>query len=165
MFNENNEQSLHKETKPAKQKKIKQQRQLTFGKRQKFVISVIILSAGLFVLEYLFSRFGFYVAFIISGLADILLYWSLRKDLKENFYYQVFILPFLYCLAFGLFYFLAPSRLLTRIITTTLFSVGLYSLFLSENIFIVASIRTIALLNGARIVTFVVTLVSYFFAT
>src|SRR5258708_3315604 len=83
----------------------------------------------------------------------------------ENFYFQIFILPFLYCLSFGLFYFLAPALLRTRIITTSLFSVGLYSLFLSENIFIVASIRTIALLNGARIVTFVVTLISYFFIT
>lgn len=153
------------ETKLPKVKKIKQQRSFSLGKRQKFIISIIILSVGLFILEYLFTRFGFYVAFLIGGLADVLLYWALRKDLKDKFYYQVFILPFLYCLAFGLFYFLAPALLRTRIITTALFSVGLYSLFLSENIFIVASIRTIALLNGARIVTFVVTLISYFFLT
>lgn len=149
----------------TKQKKIKQYKPLKLGKRQKFIISVIILSVGLFILEYLFTKFGFYVAFLIGGLSNVLLYWTLRKDLKENFYYQVFILPFLYCLSFGLFYFLTPALLRTRIIMTTVFSIGLYSLFLSENIFIVASIRTIALLNGARIVTFVVTLISYFFLT
>lgn len=167
MIHDNTEQDSSKivAPKPAKPKKIRQQKQFTLGKRQKFIISILILSAGLFTLEYLFTRFGFVVAFLIAGLSDVLLYWSLRKDLKEKFYFQIFILPFLYCLAFGLFYFLAPALLRTRIITTTLFSVGLYSLFLSENIFIVASIRTIALLNGARIVTFVLTLISYFFIT
>lgn len=167
MIHDNTEQDASKivTPKPAKPKKIRQQKQFSLGKRQKFIISILILSAGLFTLEYLFTRFGFVVAFLIAGISDILLYWSLRKDLKEKFYFQIFILPFLYCLAFGLFYFLAPALLRTRIITTTLFSVGLYSLFLSENIFIVASIRTIALLNGARIVTFVLTLISYFFIT
>ncbi len=167
MISENTEHTSSKIniTKQTKQKKIRQHKQFSLGKRQKFIISIIILSVGLFILEYLFTRFGFYVAFLIAGLSDALLYWSLRKDLKENFYYQTFILPFLYCLSFGLFYFLEPALLRTRIITTALFSIGLYSLFLSENIFIVASIRTIALLNGARIVTFVVTLISYFFIT
>ena len=39
----------------------------------------------------------------------------------------------------------------------------LYSLLLSENIFIVSSVRTIALLSSARTVSFIVTLLSYFF--
>lgn len=76
---------------------------------------------------------------------------------------QAFVLPFLCSLAFGLFYFLTPARLLSRLVLTTLYAVAVYSLFLSENIFMVASIRTIALLNSARIVTFVITLISYFF--
>src|SRR5258708_4135611 len=135
------------------------------GKRQKFIIAVIVLSIGLFFSEYLFNRFGFFVSFFVGALTDILLFWTLQRDLKENFSPQVFVLPFLYSLSFEQFYFLAPARLITRIVITTLYAVGLYSLFLSENIFIVASIRTIALLNGARIVTFVVTLISYFFLT
>ena len=46
---------------------------------------------------------------------------------------------------------------------TTLYALGLYSLFLSQNIFTVSSIRTIALLSGARTVSLVLTLLSYFF--
>src|ERR1035437_1506387 len=46
---------------------------------------------------------------------------------------------------------------------TALYALGLYSLLLSENIFIVSSIRTIALLSSARTVSFIVTLLSYFF--
>jgi hypothetical protein len=53
--------------------------------------------------------------------------------------------------------------MLTRLILTTLYAVGLYSVFLSENIFVVASIRTIALLNSARIVSLIISLVTYFF--
>ena len=48
---------------------------------------------------------------------------------------------------------------------TTIYAASLYGLFLSENIFTVASNRTIALLNGARITSFMITLISYFFLT
>lgn len=135
----------------------------SFGKRQRFILSVVILSVGLFISEYFFSNYGFYIAFLLGFLTDFLLFFSIFADIKEHFFFQVFVLPFLYSLSFGLFYFLAPSRLITRIILTTLYALGLYSLFLSENIFTVASIRTIALLNGARIVAFVLTLVCFFF--
>jgi hypothetical protein len=87
----------------------------------------------------------------------------LREDLKDNFSPQVFILPFFYSLAVGLFYLLVPARMLTRIGITTLYALGLYSLFLTENIFTVSSIRTIALLSGARTVSLVLALLSFFF--
>lgn len=134
-------------------------------KRQKFVIAVLFLSLGLFFSEFHFGKSGFYISIIASFLTDIFLYWSIRNDLKENFSYPVFILPFFYSLAFGLYYFLVPPRLFSRVILTSLYAFGLYSLFLSQNIFTVSSIRTIALLSGARIVSYVITLVSYFFLT
>ena len=46
---------------------------------------------------------------------------------------------------------------------TSLYALGLYSLFLSQNIFTVSAIRTIALLSGARTVSLVLSLLSYFF--
>lgn len=133
------------------------------SKRQKFVAAVGILSLGLFTSEYFFSGYGVVLAFLLGILTDIFLAGSLYEDLKENFSLHPFVLPFLTSLAFGLFYFLTPSRLLSRLVLTTLYAVGLYSVFLSENIFVVASVRTIALLNSARIVTFVITLISFFF--
>src|SRR6185312_5452711 len=136
---------------------------LIFSKRQKFVAAVGILSLGLFSSEYFFSGYGVVLAFILGILTDIFLAGSLYEDLKENFSPHPFVLPFLTSLAFGLFYFLTPSRLLSRLVLTTIYAIGLYSVFLSENIFVVASIRTIALLNSARIVTFVITLISFFF--
>lgn len=134
-----------------------------FSKRQKFVLAVFVLSLGLFTSEYLFSGYGVAVAGLLALLTDLFLLGALYEDLQENFSIHPFVLPFLCSLAFGLFYFLTPSRLLSRVVLTTLYAVGLYSVFLSENIFVVASIRTIALLNSARIVTFVITLIAYFF--
>lgn len=133
------------------------------SKRQKLVLSVILLSIGLFTSEYFLGKSGIYIIFILSFLTSLFLYFSLRKDLRNNFLPQIFILPFFYSLAFGMFYFLVPARMLTRIIMTTLYTVGLYSLFLSENIFTVSSMRTIALLSGARTVALTITLISYFF--
>ena len=133
------------------------------NKRQKFILSVIILSLGLFIAELFLGKSGIYIVFALSFLTIFFLYFSLRQDLKDNFTLSVFILPFLYSLSVGLFYLLVPARFLTRIGMTSLYALGLYSLFLSQNIFTVSSIRTIALLSGARTVSLVLTLLSYFF--
>jgi len=132
-------------------------------KRQIFVSGVLLLSLGLFITQYLFSRSGIIAVVLLSIITDFFMYWALDDDLKERFSIGVFILPFFYSLSFGLFYFLVPARILTRIVVTLLYGFGLYSLFLSENIFVVSSIRTIALLSSARTVSFVVTILSYFF--
>lgn len=135
---------------------------LTLNKRQKFVVVVLFLSLGLFSSEYLLGKSGFFVAIFLSVLTDILFVIVMYKDIKGLFT-QMLILPFLYTFAFGLFYFLFPTRFLTRLAWTFLYATGLYSLFLSQNIFAVASIRTIALLSGARIVSFVIAFLSYGF--
>lgn len=146
-------------------RKIAKKNNFLFGieKRQKFIISVIILSQLLFWSEQLFGKSGIYVAIVLSFLTDILVLWAISKDLSKNFSLQVFILPFFYSLACALFYFLVPVQITTRIAMTTLYAIGLYSLLLCENIFIVSSIRTIALLSSARTVSFMVTILSYFF--
>ena len=132
-------------------------------KRQKFIIGVLVLSLGLFVAEHILGKSGISMILVLSVLTIIFLYYALRQDLEDNFGPQVFILPFFYSLSVGLFYLLVPARFLTRVGMASLYAFGLYSLFLSQNIFTVSSIRTIALLSGARTVSLVLTLLSYFF--
>lgn len=132
-------------------------------KRQKFIITVVSSSLILFLLEQMLGKSGLYIAIFLAFFTVILLFLSVYKDLKNNFSLQIFILPFFYSLSFGLFYFLVPARFLTRVIMTSFYAFGLYSLLLSTNIFIVSSIRTIALLSSARTVSFIITLLSYFF--
>lgn len=136
---------------------------LNIPKRQKFIISVVILSLVLFFSEQLLGKGGIYIAILLSIFTDLFVFWAIRKDLQDNFSPQVFILPLIYTLACALFYFLFPVRFLTRVGMTSLYAFGLYSLLLSENIFIVSSIRTIALLSSARTVSLIVTILSYFF--
>lgn len=138
-------------------------RNFSISKRQRFVVAVLFLSMGLYVTENFSNQSGIFLAFLLAILTDICLLLANYKDIKQNFSWPLFILPFFYSLSFGLFHFLVPTRLLSRLILTSIYAVGLYSLFLTQNIFTVASIRTIALLSGARIVSFVITLVSYFF--
>jgi hypothetical protein len=145
------------------QLKKKKKTEFVLEKRQKFAIGVTALSFGFFLVEYAFNTYGLFSAFFLALLSDLILFWAIRNDLRENFSFQVFILPFLYSLSFGVFSFLTPARLLTRVILTSFYALGLYSVFLTENIFIVASIRTIALLNSARIVSLVISLITFFF--
>lgn len=138
---------------------------ITITKRQKFVFVVMFLTIGLFIAENLFGRSGIYIAILLAILTDVLFIIIMYPDLKGNFAPAMLILPFLYSLSCGLFFFLAPPRFLTRFMMTLVYAVGLYSLFLSHNIFIVAAIRTIALLTGARIVSFILTILAFFFLT
>lgn len=132
-------------------------------KRQRFVVTVLLLSGGLFISQHFLGRSGVFIALFISLLTGLFLFLANYEDIKQNFSPFLFVLPFFYSLAFGLFYFLVPARFLWRFVMTSLYGVGLYSLFLSENIFTVASGRTIALASSAKTVSFLITIVSYFF--
>lgn len=135
---------------------------LRIPKRNKFVIGVIFSSFFLLVAEYFLGKSGIVMIFGLSIISDIFLFWAMRRDLKEVFALQIFILPFFFSASFGFFYLLVPARFLTKIIMTLIYAFGLYSIYLSQNIFIVSSIRTIALLSGARTVSFFITIISYF---
>lgn len=137
----------------------------SIDKRQKFVIAIGLLSLGLLYGEYQFERFGIAIAFSLAIFTNIFLWWAIHKDVVENKSFYIFALPFFYSLAFGLFYFLTPTVFTVRLLLMFVYAFGLYSLLLSQNILTVASIRTIQLLSGARIVSFVITLVSFFFLT
>jgi hypothetical protein len=144
-------------------KASKGKKKFELDKRQKFGIGVAILSIGIFFSNVSFNISGIFLACFLGIISDLILFWAIRNDLKESFTIQAFILPFLYSLSFGFFSFLTPSRIITRTIITFLYAIGLYSTFLSENIFTVASIRTIALLHSARIVSLIISLITYFF--
>ncbi|KKR25291.1 MAG: hypothetical protein A3C27_00810 [Candidatus Levybacteria bacterium RIFCSPHIGHO2_02_FULL_39_36] len=138
---------------------------LDLSKRQKFVLGVTLLSAGIFLSEFLSGVAVIFVALILSILTVIFLFLALKEDIKDTFFYPIFILPFLFTLSFSLFYPLIPARFLTKIALTSLYAFGVYSLFLTQNILAVSAIRTINLLRSARIVSFVLTIIVLFLLT
>lgn len=132
-------------------------------KRERFVFFVILLSLGLFFSEFFYGLQFLIMTFVLSVLTGVFLFLSLRADIRGTFWYPIFILPFFYTVAFALFYSLVPARLLSRIVLTGVYAFGLYSLFLTQNIFAVSGIRTINLLRSARIVSLVLTIITFFF--
>jgi hypothetical protein len=136
---------------------------MQFNKRQKFVVAVLLLSLGVFMSEYFSGIKLLSSAVLLAITTDILLLFILRKDIKGTFFAPILVLPFFFTLAFPFFYTLVPTRLISRLIITFLYAFGLYSLFLTQNIFAVSGIRTINLLRSARIVAFVITLLVFYF--
>ena len=72
-------------------------RLFTIDKRQKFVISVIFLSIGLFLAEFTkisVTNSGFFAVLFLAFITNLFLFWAIHEDIRENRAYQSFILPF-----------------------------------------------------------------------
>lgn len=134
------------------------------GKRQRYIIAVCFLTALLYFSSWFrLGQSGFIASFFLGLATGALFFIANFQDIRGSFSISLFVLPFFYSFSCGIFYSLVPDRMLTRIIMTSFYGLGLYSLFLSQNIFTVASIRTIALLASAKTVSLVLTIISYFF--
>ena len=131
---------------------------LSLTKRQKFIVSSIVLSLGLLALQLIDLEYryaGIFAFFLVTYLISA---WALFDDLKGVEWITLLSLPAMYSGAMGLFYYLLPEAALTRVIVLTIFGVGMYALFLTENIYSVAAIRTIQLLRAAHAVGFLISI-------
>lgn len=125
-------------------------------------MSSVLLSLGFIGINFLDNQYRYYSIAGLSLVTLILFYWSLREGLGRNATLLTLILPSLFTLGVGLFWFLLPATLFTRIPVIALYGLGLYFLALTANIFTVSAIRTIALARAARGVGFVLTLLTAF---
>lgn len=131
-------------------------------KRKKIIISSLLLSLG-FLLIHSGIIDQRYLGFSILIIASILLSaWSLWEGLKGWTVGIVLLLPNLFTVAVGLFYFLLPGDLVAKLPVTILFGIGYYVLLLTGNIFSVASVRNIQLLRSAQATGFLLTLITAF---
>lgn len=129
-------------------------------KRRKFVLVSIILSLLLYAVQRLPVE-NRYPAILGMGLISYLLTsWALIKDLRGIAWVSNLILPVLFPVSVALFYFLLPQSIITRIVVLVLFTISMYGLLLTTNIFAVASIRTIQLLRAARTVGFLLSVLT-----
>jgi len=132
-------------------------------KRQKFIITAGLLSAGLLAIQTLDVSWRYQAIGVLTVLAYLLAAWSLSEGLTGIEWFTVLILPTLFTLGVGLFYFLIPTTWWTRLPIVGLYGFGIYVLLLTENIFSVAVIRTIQLLRSAQAVGFLLTIITAFF--
>lgn len=131
-------------------------------KRRRFLVTSALLSIGFFGMQFIEERFRFISIGILGILTLMLFFWSLKEGLGRNSTLFSLVLPFLFTVGVGLFWFLLPANIYTRIPVVIFYGIGIYALALTMNIYTVSAIRTIALLRAARGVGFVLTLVTSF---
>ncbi len=133
-----------------------------FTKRQQFVVITGILTAVLMFTQLVPLDWRYPMVAVLSLLAYLLCAFGLREDLRGTEWVTLLTLPTLFTMAVAVFYFLLPTRWLTRLPVAVLYAVGMYALLLTENIYNVAAARTIALLRAAHSVGFLLTLITYY---
>lgn len=136
---------------------------LELTKRQKIIITSAILTIGLLSTQMVDFNLRFRFIAGLSVLAYLLSLWSLWEGLSITKAIILLILPTFYALAVSSFYFLLPIRWLTRLPVAAIFGLTFYLCLLSQNVFNVASIRTIPLYRAASTASFLFTLLSAFF--
>jgi Protein of unknown function (DUF5656) len=134
-------------------------------KRKRFIVSTIILSAGLFAIQFPSDLSLKFISIGVLGIACFFLFWwSLREGLKSKISFLILILPIYYTVGAALFWFLLPKTIMISLVLTFIYGLSLYVLFLTTNVFSVSSIKTIALYRAAKGVGFLLSLVAFFLA-
>lgn len=141
--------------------KVLRRKKIGLSKRQEFIVVSAVLMLGL-ILTQLIPEYRYQMTVALSVAAYIGSAIALRRDLKGIEYLTLLTLPTLFTAAITLFYFLLPTRWITRIPIAAVYVFGMYALLLTENIYNVAVERSIALLRAAHTIGFLITLATCF---
>lgn len=136
---------------------------LIINKRQKIIISATLLTIGLISTQLVDFSLRFRFLGGLAILAYALSLWSLWQGLNKTKVIVLLILPTFFTVAVASFYFLLPVRWLTRLPVAVVFGLLFYLLLLAQNVFNVASLRTIPLYRAASTASFLFTLLAAFF--
>lgn len=132
------------------------------SKRFRFIISSILLSAGFIWIQFIDDSTKFLAIAVLVLLTAIFSFWSFYEGLGKNMTLLSIALPMLFTLGVGIFWFLLPVNIYTRIPIVIFYGLGIYILSSTMNIYTVSSQKTIALLRAAHGVGFVLTLLTSF---
>ena len=131
-------------------------------KRQKMVVSTLLTSVGLVVVQVMPLEWKYVGIAVVTVLTWVLSTWSLKEGLGGVEWLMIPQPMALFTASMCLFYMLLPEGFWARAGIVVMYLVGQYALLLTGNIFSVASIRTIALFRAALAVGFVMTIVTAF---
>ena len=151
------------------------------SKRAKFVLVACISGLLLWLTSLASVDFRFGLVMAVAAVVYVLSVWVLFDDLKGIEWFTLMVLPVVFTLGSGIFANFLPAAIpsmfgrvigyetsiflagLLKIVYVLLFMVGLYGILLVENIFSVASIRTIQLFRAARSANFIFSLITLLF--
>ena len=128
-------------------------------RREKFVISSVLLSLGLLGVQYVSLDARYWAVGLFFIISYFMSAWALADDLQTHEWLTVVPFPALYAVSVSWFYFLLPEGIMSQFILLAVFSIGMYALFLTSNIYSVAKGRTIQLLHAAYAIGLLFTLI------
>src|SRR3989344_3713860 len=132
------------------------------SKRKRFIATSFILSLGFIAIGFVPDQYRIISILSLTFATLIFFIWSLWEGLSFNMTLFSLILPVLFTLGVGFFWFLLRVNIIARIPIILLYGLGVYGICLTSNIYTVSAIRTIALLRAARGVGFILTLLTFF---
>jgi len=137
---------------------------LVITKRHKFILTALFSSVAFLLTQIVVPelRTALVLALIfVTGSFSLVSLW---QDFAGVKYFILLILPIFFAVSISLFGFLLPDNFWMKGGLVLLFGFGMYCLLLTQNIYNVAAIRTIALIRAAHAVGFIFTLLTAFFA-
>ncbi|KXK10581.1 MAG: hypothetical protein UZ22_OP11002000685 [Microgenomates bacterium OLB23] len=133
-------------------------------KRRRFIIATFSSTAVL-LLSSFFSFQEIYL-FVPAILAVVYLttFFAILEDISEHEWLMLFLHPIYLSVVFYLFYFFLPQRWLTRLPFIVIYTISMYAVLLSQNIFNVGVTKSLQLFRAAYSVNFLFLTVSAFLA-
>lgn len=118
-------------------------------KRTRFIIGTLILTLLLLVSTFFFfdKAWLFIPIFIVA--AYVCTYFSIYEGISHIEWVTLFLMPILVTISFYFFYFLFPTRWITRIPFIIFYSISVYAMFLVSNIFNVGVEKSLQLYRAA----------------
>lgn len=144
-------------------KKIKKQI-VKVEKRLRLAISAIILTSFLlFSTFFYFDKAFFFIPLLIFA-SYFLTYICLIEKIENIGWINLFLMPVLITVSFYLFYFLFPSRWLTRLPFIVFYGISIYAILICSNIFSIGIEKNLQLYRAAFSINFFYqTLISFLF--
>lgn len=138
---------------------------LSLSKREKIIAATVIVSIGILfgtrVASFIFLKERLILS--IGLLTYFFTIWALWEGMTRVKAFTLLVLPVFFTMSVASFYFLIPPELRpNRFIWTGGFALSFYWLLLSQNVFNVASVRTIPLYRVASTTSFIYTVFTAF---
>lgn len=133
-------------------------------KKRRAVIATLFIGVLTFFLTLLpFNLLIYYLPILVIAIY-MATYFAILEQIDRIELFVLFIHPIFFCISFLLFFYLLPSRLLTKIPFIVIFSIIFYSILLAENIFNVGVEKGLALYRAAYSISNFLTLIIIFFS-
>lgn len=136
---------------------------IKIDKNVRFFVSTFVLGSVMLVSTmFFFDKAPFFIV-LLFVLSYFLTLFSLLEQIEKIEWFMLFLVPVLFTVSFYLFFFLFPVRWLTRIPFIIFYSVSIYAILRSSNIFNVGVEKNLQLYRAAFSVNYLFHTITLFF--